>query len=77
MVLAVVVAVAFVLCRDVLSVRWICGGLAVAVLLYLPFLVEHGRSLLHSHAHSASTPPDLIHRFANTVHLTAAISSGD
>lgn len=77
LVLAALVLPAFVAAREVVSRRAVALGLGGAVLLYLPFLVAHGGALLHGNAHSASTPPDLPHRFASTVHLTAAVSSAD
>jgi hypothetical protein len=74
-VLVVVAGVALVAVRDV--VTWRAVGIATAgtALVYVPFLVLHAGDL--GHAHSPSAPPALIHRFANTVHLTAEITAAD
>jgi hypothetical protein len=72
-----VLVLAFALARDRVSRGALAVGTGGSVLLYLPFLIVHGGALLHSHAHSALPPPVAVHRLANAIHLTAAISSAD
>ena len=66
---------ALVRARSVVTARSLAAGLAVAAVLWLPFLALHGSSLLHPHP--ASVPPTIAHRFAHAVHLTAAIGGTD
>jgi hypothetical protein len=77
LVLVPVVIGALVLTRDAVARRPLAIGLGGAVILYLPFLIGHGGDIVHDHARSALTPPDAIHRLANTIHLTAAVGSAD
>ena len=77
LILVPVAITALILARDAVDPRPLALGLAGAVVLYLPFLIGHGGSILHGHAHSASTPPDAVHRLVNTIHLTEAVASAD
>jgi hypothetical protein len=75
LVLLVVAGAALIAARDVVTARAVGIGVAGSALIYVPFLVAHAGEL--SHPHSASPPPGLIHRFGNTVHLTAEIIGAD
>jgi hypothetical protein len=68
-------ACALIRARSVVTARSLAAGLAVAAVLWVPFLALHGSSLLHPHP--ASVPPNIAHRFAHAVHLTAAIGGTD
>jgi hypothetical protein len=74
LVLVVVLAAALIAARDAVTWRWIAVGVGGAAALYGPFLVLHGSSLFHPHS---SVSPTIVHRLANTVHLTAEIASAD
>lgn len=75
LVLCGVAAYALVRSRAVVTLRSLSTGLGVAALLWVPFLVLHGTSLLHPRA--SSVPPTIAHRFAHAVHLMAAIGGVD
>jgi 4-amino-4-deoxy-L-arabinose transferase-like glycosyltransferase len=61
--------------RRVVTRRSLSAGLGVAAVLWIPFLVLHGKGLLHPRA--ASVPPAVAHRFAHAIHLMAAIGGAD
>jgi hypothetical protein len=72
-----IVVAAAVMARDALSLRWVALGLAVAIALYAPFLIEHWHEVVHSATHRSPSPVSDERRFLHTVRVMAAIIGGD
>lgn len=71
------VVAAAVIARDAFSLRWFALGVAVAIALYAPFLIEHWHEVLHTTANQSPSPVSDVRRFLHTAHVMAAIIGGD
>jgi len=76
-VLLPILVAAAVVARDALSLRWFAFGLAVAVALYAPFLIEHWHEVAYTATHRSPSHLGVERRFLHAVHMLAAIIGGD
>ena len=76
-VLLPILIAAAVIARNAFSLRWFALGLAVAIALYAPFLIEHWHEISHSVTHRSPSPVSPELRFLHTVRVLAAIVGGD
>jgi len=75
-VLVAVLAVALVLCRRELDLRWVVSGAVVAAVMYAPYVAYHAGSILHGAHHARYVGPDFFHRLENALRDSGGIVGG-